>query len=614
MMDGSMAKRDLVFRRFEDADYYYRSRDVDELRRRIRVATDGKDDVAAIKAYEELYALLSASRDLKWRQKFFYECLRPMSDVFVSDKVVGYLYDFLGRVAFDLGLDDYRACYDRAVDAGDDSVLGREPVLMVYPEIILKWIAGRLEKVGRDAEVRKREALLVQVACSSPDAARLYLQLAKLLRNRYRREADEYYRKCIRLGCDEVVRGAEFLTTEYESDYVEWFNSLCRQGVGPSEAVRRSLQPLWETKLGGNAFSKSHQAYAERLYHDGLKREATAEYVRCAETGQTWAEPWLHLYSSDPAVFEGMSDKLIEVWFKDCKDSLDRQRTLGRCFVHSRGVEYRKDPKFFACIARCRLGDGDVMEAVRACFQMDEAACGRSRDFMEQTALDEFEPLRRDVREAVRKNVKLLVSKEMMSAEYDSLIVGDLSLDSVALPSEDLRILREYVRNGSLEVSPFRTNSDKPLCSRYLLLDVMEKMFAGSGIGLGVDERTMKYLQRDFSKLADQEFKDSMEQNNPMTTCKWLIYKLFEAKGPSERREGEAALYRMVSKWQRGDDDLPIKLLASYWKSIGRAQEYMLALRIFFGNDRELCKWISTSDAKKLFALAYESVSGSVSA
>lgn len=613
-MHGETVQRDRVFRRFEDADYFYRSRGVEELQRRISVATDGKDDVAAIKAYEELYTLLSAGRDLKWRQKFFYACLRPMSDVFVADKVLGCLYDFLGRVAFDLRLDDYRACYDRAVDAGDDSVMGREPVLKAYPEIILRWIACRLEKVGRDAEVRDRETLFGRIVCSRPDAAQLYLQLAKLLRTRYRREADVHYRTCIHLGCDEVVRDGEFLTAEYESDYVEWFNNLCGQRVEPSEAARRSLQPLWETNQRSNVFSKSHQVYAERLYRDGLRCEAVAEYVSCAEIGMAWAEPWLHMYSSDPVVYEGISDKLIEGWFKDCKDSTDRQRTLGRCFIHDRGREYRKDPNFFACIARCRLGDDDVLGGLQTCLQMDEAACGRSRDFMEQTALDEFALLRRDVREAVRKNVKLLVSKEMTSVEYDSLIVDELSLDSGALPSEDLKILREYVLKGSLEVSPFRTNTDKPLCSRYLLLDVMEKMFAGNGTGLGVDERTMKYLQRDFNRLADREFKDSVRQNNPMTTCKWLIYKLFEAQGSSERREGEAVLYRMVAKWQLGDNDLPIKLLASYWKSIGRAREYMLALRIFFDNDKELHKWIGTSDARKLFALAYESVSGAVCA
>ena len=601
--------RDRVFLRFEDADYYYRSREVEGLRARIGAAAEAKDELAEVKVREELCLLLSSGRDAKWRQKFFTDCLQPMADVFVSREATGCLHDFLGCQAFELGLEEYRAYFDKAVEVGEDSVLVRKPVLKAYPEIVLKWITCRLEKSGRDADVEAKERLLEDVIVSRPDAAEFYLQLARLLRNRYRQPADGYFRKCIRLGCEEVVGNAEFLTSDYESDYVEWFRGLCEKGTDPLEAARLSLRPLWETKRKGAAFSMSHRAYAERLFRDGLKRDAAAEYVRCSEEGYDWAEAWLHLYASDPMVTETVSPSLIGAWLENCKDSIDRQRTLGRCFVRGLGREFRDNPLYYACMARCWLGDEDVMGAVRECLKLDEAAHGGARDVVAQSALDDFPILRRDIRESLRKNASLLVAKEMASTEYDAVVVDELVLDSSLLPPEDVHVLREYFGSGALEVSPFRSNDAQPLCCRYMVLEQLRNLFAG-GFGPELGARTARFLQGDFGKLADREFRDSVQRGNPMTTCRWLVDKLFESSDAKERIKGEAALYRMVAKWSRGDDDLLFKILASYWKSASRAPEYTLALRIFLGDDRELKRWLEAADAKDLFKLAYDSVVG----
>lgn len=603
MMDVETMKRDRVFLRFEDADYYYRSTAVETLQRKINAAVQAKDELAAVKAYEELGTLLSAGRDETWRRKFFNDCLRPMSDAFVSEKVRGYLQDSLGRQAFDIGMDDYIGYFERAVEFGNDSVFDKEEVLRAHPEIIIRWIKCHLQKSAKDAKVEEREALFGRIVASRSDAPEFYLALADVLKERYRSAADKYYRKCIRLGCGHVAGREEFLREDYEADYIEWFKSLCFSGVKPAEAAERCFSPLWKVCRG----SESHREYADALWRSGAKRDAIMAYVHGAEAKSDWAEPWLHAHSSEQMVYEGLSDALVDFWFKDCEKSLDRQRTLGRFFDHGGGLKYRKDPKYFACVARCRLGDGDILGAVRACIGMDNEMQGWVRDFMEQTALDGFPDLRRDMREALRKNASALVAEEMGSPKYDSVVIDELGLRSDALPQEDIRVLREYVASGTMEVSPFRMAGEKPLCSRYMLLGFMEKMFAG-GSGSLMNARTMGFLKVHFGKLADREFRDSVEQGNPMTTCTWLLCHLFTPGDPLERREGEAALYRMVSKWQRGDDELPIKLLASYWKFIGRDSGYMLALRIFFDNDRELRKWVETSDAQALFRLAYESV------
>ncbi len=607
MMDVETAKRDRVFLRFEDADYYYRTTTVEQSRQKIKTAEQAHDELAEIKAYEELGTLLSVGRDVAWRRKFFDDCLRPMTDVFISEKACGYLHDLLGRQAFDIGMDDYIGYFERAVDFGNDSVFDRDEVLRAHPEVIIKWIRGHLQKSVRDAKVEEREALLARIVDSRADASEYYLSLADVLKDKYKSAADRYYRKCIRLGCEQVAGRAEFLAAEYEPDYIEWFKALCSHGVKPVDAVERCFSRLWKSCRDVSVCSKSHQEYADSLWRDDAKREAVAEYVRGAEAKFDWAEQWLHAHSSEQTVYEGLSETLVDFWFKDCEKSLDRQKTLGRCFDHDGVLKYRKDPKYFACVARCRLGDGNVLGAVRACIDMDNVKQNRVRDFMEQTALDGFPDLRRDMREALRKNVGSLVAEEMSSKEYDSVIIDDFCLRSDALPQEDTRVLREYVASGALEVSPFRMAGEMPLCSRYMLLDFMEKMFA-EGSGPLMNARTISFLKDRFGILADREFRDSVDQGNPMTTCKWLIHHLFMLKGSLERKEGEAALYRMVSKWQRGDDELPIKLLASYWRFIGRAPEYMLALRIFFANDRELRKWVEASDANKLFGLAYESV------
>lgn len=607
-MSAETMKRDRVFLRFEDADYYYRSMAVETLQRKINAAVQAKDELAAVRAYEELGALLSAGRDVTWRRKFFNDCLRPMADVIVSEKVCGYLQDSLGRQAFDIGMDDYIGYFERAVEFGNDSVFEKEEVLRAYPEIIIRWIKCHLQKSARDAKVEEREALLGRIVASRSDAPEFYLALADVLKGRYRSAADKYYRKCIRLGCGHVAGREEFLREDYEADYIEWFKSLCVSGVKPAEAAERCFSPLWKVCKG----SESHREYADALWRSGAKRDAVAEYVRGAEAKYDWAEPWLHAHSSEQIVYDGLSETLVDLWFRDCTRSLDRQKTLGRFFDHGRGLKYRKDPKYFACVARCRLGDGDILGAVRACIGMDNEMQGRVRDFMEQTALDGFPDLRRDMRETLRKNVGSLVAKEMGS--LNSVIIDEFDefgLSSDALSQEDLSVLREYVTSGVLEVSPFRKAEDKPLCSRYLLLDLIEKIFAG-GVDPFMNTRTVRFLKDHFGNLADREFRDSVAQGNPMTTCKWLIHHLFMPGNSSERKEGEAALYRMVSKWQRGDDELPIKLLASYWKFLGRDSGYMLALRIFFDNDRELRKWVETSDENALFRLAYESVANAV--
>ena len=607
-MSAETMKRDRVFLRFEDADYYYRSTAVKTLQGKINAAVQAKDELAEIKAYEELGSLLSAGRDVTWRRKFFNDCLRPMSDAFVSENVRGYLQDSLGRQAFDIGMDDYIGYFERAVEFGIDSVFEREEVLRAHPKIIIRWIKCHLQKSARDAKVEEREALLGRIVASRSDAPDFYLELADALKGRYRSAADKYYRQCIRLGCGHVAGREEFLREDYEADYIEWFKSLCVSGVKPAEAAKRCFSPLWKVCKG----SESHREYADSLWRIEAKRDAVREYVRGAEAKFNWAEQWLHDHSSEQTVYEGLSETLVDFWFKDCEKSLDRQKTLGRYFDNDGGLKYRKDPKCFACVARCRLGDGNILGAVRACIDMDNVKQGRVRDFMEQTALEGFPDLRRDMREALRKNAGSLVKEEMNS--LNSMIIDEFDefgLSSDALPQEDLRVLREYVANEVLEVSPFRIAGETPLCSRYLLLDLMEKMFA-SGNGTMMNARTMNFLKVRFGSLADREFNDSIRQGNPMIICKWIIHHLFTPKEQSERKEGEVSLYRMVSKWQRGDDELPVKLLASYWKFIGRDSEHMMALRIFLDNDRELRKWVETSDADTLFKLAYESVANAV--
>ena len=609
MMNADTMNRDRVFLQFEDADYYYRSTAVEVLQGKINAAVQAKDELAEVMAYEELGALLSAGRDITWRRRFLDDCFRPMLSVITSEKVSGYLYDLLGQQTFDMGLDDCVEYFEKAVELGNESVFNNVDVLRRRPGIIIQWIKGYLRKSARDAKVEEREALLARIVDSRDDASDYYLSLANVLKDKYKTAADQYYRKCIRLGCEHVVDRGEFLSGAYEADYIEWFKSLYASDVKPAEAAERCFSRLWKACTG----SESHREYADSLWRSGATRNAGVEYVRGAEKKFNWAEQWLHAHSSEQMVYEGLSDELVDFWFKDCEKFLDRQKTLGRYFDHDGGLKYQKDPKYFACVARCRLGDGNILGAVRACIGMDNAKHGWERDFMEQTALDGFPDLCRDMREAMRKNVGSLVEKEMLSKEYDSVVVdvGELSLRPEALPSADLEALRDFVRNGEVEVSPFRTNGEKPLCSRYILLEQMAKMFA-SGMGSGMGSRTLNYLREEFGRLADREFQDAVEQNNPMAMCKWMIHHLYKSNDSSERREGEAVLYRFVAKWQRSDNELPIKLLASYWRSIGRDSADMLALRIFFGNDQELRKWINASNAKDVFGLAFEAVAGAV--
>lgn len=603
MMSVETMRRDRVFLRFENADYYYRFSAIEALQRKINAAIQAEDEFAAVRAYEEMGMLLSAGRDVTWRREFFKDCLKPMEDAFVSEQAVSYLYDFLGRQAFDIGTDDYIGYFERAVEFGNDSVFDKEEILYVHPNIIIRWIKYYLQKFARDAKVEGREALLDRIIATREDASHYYLQLADILKDGYKSVADKYYRKCIRLGSEHVVGREEFLKDNYEADYIEWFRRLCTSGVKPTDAVERCFSPLWKICKG----SESHREYADALWQSGAENDAVAEYVRGAEEKFDWAEPWLHAHSSEKMVYAGLSDTLIDLWFKDCEKSLDRQKTLGRCFDHGRGLKYRNDLKYFMCVARCRLGDGDVLGAVRSCIDMDNVNKGKVCDFIEQSTLDRFPDLLRDIRDALRRNVSLLVAEEMASKEYDSVIIDEFGLCSDALPQEDLKVLRGYVANGVLEVSPFRKIDEKPLCSRYMLLDLMETMFS-SGKDFGVNAGTMSFLKRHFGELADREFRDSVNQGNPMTTYKWLIDHLFTPSNSSAQKEGEAALYRMVSKWQCGDDELPIKMLIAYWNYINRGIEYLLALRIFLQNDDMVRRWLKVSPPENLFKLAYESL------
>ena len=323
MMSAETMKRDRVFLRFEDADYYYRSTAVKTLQGKINAAVQAKDELAEIKAYEELGSLLSAGRDVTWRRKFFNDCLRPMADVIVSEKVRGYLQDSLGRQAFDIGMDDYIGYFERAVEFGNDSVFEREEVLRAHPKIIIRWIKCHLQKSARDAKVEEREALLGRIVASRSDAPDFYLELADALKGRYRSAADKYYRQCIRLGCGHVVDSEEFLREDYEADYIEWFKSLCASGVKPAEAAKLCFSPLWKVCKG----SESHREYADSLWRIGAKRDAVAEYVRGAEAKSDWAELWLHAHSPEQMVYEGLSDALVV--FADVLVSASRSGASG---------------------------------------------------------------------------------------------------------------------------------------------------------------------------------------------------------------------------------------------------------------------------------------------
>ena len=218
MMNADTMNRDRVFLQFEDADYYYRSTAVEVLQGKINAAVQAKDELAEVMAYEELGALLSAGRDITWRRRFLDDCFRPMLSVITSEKVSGYLYDLLGQQTFDMGLDDCVEYFEKAVELGNESVFNNVDVLRRRPGIIIQWIKGYLRKSARDAKVEEREALLARIVDSRDDASDYYLSLANVLKDKYKTAADQYYRKCIRLGCEHVVDRGEFLSGAYEAD------------------------------------------------------------------------------------------------------------------------------------------------------------------------------------------------------------------------------------------------------------------------------------------------------------------------------------------------------------------------------------------------------------
>lgn len=145
-MNDTRMSRNRIFRRFDEADYYYRSEGIRLIKDRIQEAVNRKDELSEIKAYEELYNLLSFDQDVTWKLTFFENCLRPMRDVYTSSQVVGPINDFLGGVAFELNLAVYREYYDRAIEGGCEEVLKREEVLKAYPEIIFKDLECKLHK------------------------------------------------------------------------------------------------------------------------------------------------------------------------------------------------------------------------------------------------------------------------------------------------------------------------------------------------------------------------------------------------------------------------------------------------------------------------------------
>lgn len=555
--EGSQV-RTLVFKEFSDANYYYRKKAVLATTQAVKIAEECGDEIAEVKAFDKMYQLLVGNLDTAEKVKFFQDCYLPITQVLKSDEAKGLQYYLMGHRGAELNIPEVPSFFKAAVACDNENVL-QEDVFRCNPELVFHWLECFAGCVGKETRAVEYEKLLNNLVKNTADVGAYYYRMACLCKDKQLPQADYYYRECIKLGYKDVVEDPIFCKVDYEREFMEWFNNdpECQRDI--EFGIKKCFKNLWASATP-TVFESSKkwcaQTSLQASFVEGCKR-----YSCFADEGFDWAELWILENVAEDRVQQAISDRLIQKWFAVNGDNRQVDLALGRLFIAGRGDFLKNEQKYFLCISKFYLEEGEYTASLASFLQMFDREGLNPCDFTSHES---------GLRHAVSCNCVTMIQKDLREANLwckipkkidESLVCFDFNTKD---RPQDYDSLKTYFESGILPDMLFRRDS-LPCCTRYFLLKQIARIVGSADVsGLSdVDASILKAQYAQFKTQSEIELEDAIVSKDMMSLFVWIIEKI-AASDIEEQKMGVNVICCLLDLVNLDKMDIPYLLLYNY--------------------------------------------------
>lgn len=584
-------ERPIIFNRYDDAAFYYREKTINAAKDAVKKAVENADEVAEVKAYKNLFDVLSNNLAGPEQKKLFNECFVPLVEMLATDKAKGLLYYQLGHSSECLRLPSSEF-FENAVKLNNGNVLA-EDVFRKNPQFVYLWLERYFNDPEQKDLAKEYEDLLNGLINGSEEAPEYYFKMGGLFKDDFE-HSDSYYRSCIKLGYKKVVEDPRYYTEAYEGEFIDWFKSRLNESTDVYSVMNLCFAELWKSK-GNGAFSCSKKLWAEIATEKDFSRGCN-EYGTFADEGLEWAESWLLEHVEDKRTQVAMSDGLIERWFRSEKNNQKHDSALGLLFVGGRCPQLQNQGKYHMCISRYYMEKGEYVASMASFLRCTKETIASFVDY------------HRDLRHSVRNNYAEIILQRV----NEKKLLGSQNLIPVKIDSydkfHDMKIhevssLGVYFGENRLVENIFRGPKDSPNCTRYFLLKYMAEQARKS------DDEVFKSQEESFQNQAAAELNDAIGEYDVMALFVWIEESLF-SDSQEKNNAAMSVLCDLIQSASPRKMPLPYFLIANYWTRRNVDDEIIpKVLSWLFDDDSELDRWKLENDLNVVLKKTYEMLS-----
>ena len=584
-------ERPIIFNRYDDAAFYYREKTINAAKDAIKKAVENADEVAEVKAYKNLFDVLSNNLAGPEQKKLFNECFVPLVEMLTTDKAKGLLYYQLGHNSECLRLPS-REFFENAVRLNNENVRA-EDVFRKNPQFVYLWLERYFNDPEQKDLAKEYEDLLNGLVNGSEEAPEYYFKMGGLFKDNFE-HSDSYYRSCIKLGYKNVAEDPHYFTEDYEGEFVDWFKNRLKESSDVYSAKNTCFAELWKSK-GDGAFSCSKKLWAETATEKDFSRGCN-EYGVFADEGLEWAESWLLEHVEDKRAQDAISDKLIERWFRSEQNSQKYDSSLGLLFVGGRCTQLQKQGKYHMCISRYYMEKGEYVASMASFLRCTKETIASFVDY------------HRNLRHSVCDNYAVIIRKVVDEKKlYGSRNQIPIKMDSYEkfreMKIHDESSLGVYFNENRLVENVFRGPTDSPNCTRYFLLSHMAKLAENS------EDIDFKSQENSFRNQAKKELDDAIGENDVMALFVWIEESLF-SDSQEENNAAMSVLCDLIQSVSPQKMPLPYFLLANYWARRNIDDKIIPEiLSWLFDDEDELDGWKTENDLNAVLKKTYEILS-----
>lgn len=620
--EGDLCVRPRIFARFEDADYYYKSRMVEDLCNAINDAVEKQDEFAEIKNYNSLYKVLSEQLPKNEHADFFKECLLPLADILQNESAKGAFYYLLGGYASNLNMPETSNYYRASALLDYDDAIADEKNFRCNADFVYEWLEKHIANADKGARAQELESILNNLIKESEHykfrEGEFCFKLACLRSNNHLEGFDAYYRRCIVLGEKSVVEDNKFYTEDYESEFLQWFDSSLNKGESISIAKNKCLEKLWQVGTQ-KSFSKSKKKYVETLEAQVNYVQTCNEYSKFADDGFEWAELWLLKNIKKAEVQRCISDILINRWFERVGEDIELEKVLGLLFDSGRCTSL-KSSKYHKYIARYKLAKGEYLASVASfCESVD----------LEVVKSSGFTTFEKDLRKAVSEKyptifMQLLVEHGVQQCSFAKNIERAIGTPEYNIKNvltgwkrasdiksfvkknnhkNDRKYIEEYFKSGKLPGILFRDDYDDAMCSRYLLLKKMYSMALASD-GYNMDDQDCEIFKaqaEQFKIRSEQELTAAISDGNLMALVFWVLNRFKECESAAL-----LALFALINEFKPKECPIPFLLFSHYWNRTQPDDTRVKKILQWIINDDETLELWNNASIEELPKMAFK--------